>query len=79
MTGNLDKPVVVDENAIDNMLENMPGQDFTMPEVGNIPPPRVPLGETPGVDPAIPLPDTGEDKEAQDALKALEEAVKPAN
>ena len=79
VTGNLDKPVVVDENAIDNMLENMPGQDFTMPEVGNIPPPRVPLGETPGVDPAIPMPDTGEDKEAQDALKALEEAVKPAN
>ena len=79
VTGNLDKPVMVDENAIDNMLENMPGQDYTTPKVGNIPPPRVPLGETPGADPAIPMPDTGDDKEAQDALKALEEAVKPAN
>jgi TRAP-type mannitol/chloroaromatic compound transport system permease large subunit len=79
VTGNLDKPVVVDENAIDNMLENMPGQDYSTPKVGEIPPPRVPLGETPSTDPAIPMPETGDDKEAQDALKALEEAVKPAN
>ncbi len=79
VTGNLDKPVVVDENAIDNMLENMPGQDYTTPKVGDIPAPRVPLGETPGVDPVMPMPDAGEDKEAQDALKALEDAVKPAN
>ncbi len=79
VTGNLDKPVVVDENAIDNMLDNMPGQDYSTPKVGDIPPPRVPLGETPSTDPAIPMPETGDDKEAQDALKALEEAVKPAN
>jgi TRAP-type mannitol/chloroaromatic compound transport system permease large subunit len=79
VTGNLDKPVVVDENAIDNMLENMPGQDYDTPKMGDVPPPRVPLGETPSTDPAIPMPETGDDKEAQDALKALEEAVKPAN
>jgi hypothetical protein len=38
----------------------------------------VPLGETPSADPAIPMPDASEDKEAADALKALEEATKPA-
>ena len=79
VTGNLDKPVVVDENALQNMFDNLPGQEYSTPKVGDIPPPRVPLGETPGTDPAIPMPETGDDKEAQDALKALEEAVKPAN
>jgi TRAP-type mannitol/chloroaromatic compound transport system permease large subunit len=78
VTANLDKPVVVDENAIDNLLENMPGQEYTTPNVGDIPPPRVPLGGAPSADPAIPMPEAGDDKEAQDALKALEEALKPA-
>ncbi|MFT7401841.1 MAG: TRAP-type mannitol/chloroaromatic compound transport system permease large subunit [Hydrogenophaga sp.] len=75
VTGSLDKPVVVDENAIDNMLENMPGQDYSTPIVGDIPAPRVPLGEASSADPAIPLPETQDEKDAADAARALEEAV----
>ena len=42
VTGNLEKAVEVDENAIDNMLENMPGQDYSTPKAGSfvVPPPR---------------------------------------
>jgi TRAP-type mannitol/chloroaromatic compound transport system permease large subunit len=75
VTGNLDKPVVVDENAIDNMLENMPGQDYSTPIVGDIPAPRVPLSEASSADPAIPMPETQDEKDAADAVRALEEAV----
>jgi TRAP-type mannitol/chloroaromatic compound transport system permease large subunit len=75
VTNSLDKPVVVDENALQNMLDNLPGEEFTTPSVGDIPPPRVPLGETPSTDPAIPVPETQEEKDAADAAKALQEAV----
>jgi TRAP-type mannitol/chloroaromatic compound transport system permease large subunit len=72
VTDSLDKPVVVDENALQNMLDNLPGEDYSTPKVGNIPPPRVPLGETPGTDLNAP---PAADEEV-DPAKALEEAIK---
>ena len=75
VTGSLDKPVVVDENALEDMFENMPGQDYSTPKVGNIPPPRVPLGGSLSTDPAIPTPETEEEKDAAAAAKALEEMM----
>jgi TRAP-type mannitol/chloroaromatic compound transport system permease large subunit len=75
VTGSLDKPVVVDENALENMFENMPGQDYSTPKVGDIPAPRVPLGESAATDPAIPMPATDDEKDAAAAAKALEDAM----
>ncbi len=75
VTNSLDKPVVVDENALQNMLDNLPGEEYSTPKTGDIPAPRVPLGETPSTDPAIPVPETQEEKDAADAAKALQEAV----
>jgi TRAP-type mannitol/chloroaromatic compound transport system permease large subunit len=72
VTNSLDKPVVVDENALQNMLDNLPGEDYSTPKVGNVPPPRVPLGETPGTDLNAP---PAADEEV-DPAKALEEAIK---
>jgi TRAP-type mannitol/chloroaromatic compound transport system permease large subunit len=72
VTDSLDKPVVVDENALQNMLDNLPGEDYSTPKVGNVPPPRVPLGETPGTDLNAP---PAADEEV-DPAKALEEAIK---
>ena len=72
VTGSLDKPVVVDENALQNMLDNLPGEDYSTPSVGDIPPPRVPLGETPGTDLNAP---PAADQEI-DPAKALEEAIR---
>jgi TRAP-type mannitol/chloroaromatic compound transport system permease large subunit len=72
VTNSLDKPVVVDENALQNMLDNLPGEDYSTPKVGNIPPPRVPLGQTPGADLNAPPAADGE----VDPVKALEEAIR---
>jgi hypothetical protein len=72
VTNSLDKPVVVDENALQNMLDNLPGEDYSTPKVGNIPPPRVPLGQTPGTDLNAPPVADGE----VDPAKALEEAIR---
>jgi len=72
VTGSLDKPVVVDENALQNMLDNLPGEDYSTPSVGDIPPPRVPLGETPGTD--LNAPPAAEQE--IDPAKALEEAIR---
>ena len=72
VTNSLDKPVVVDENALQNMLDNLPGEDYSTPKVGNIPPPRVPLGETPSTDLNAPPAAV----EEVDPAKALEEAIK---
>lgn len=71
VTGNLDKAVVVDENAIDNMLENMPGQDYSMPKAGAfvVPPPRPSQMEVPGMPEAAPAED-------EDPAKALEDLFK---
>ncbi len=72
VTNSLDKPVVVDENALQNMLDNLPGEDYSTPKVGDIPAPRVPLGEAAGTD-LNPPPAAVEEV---DPAKALEEAIK---
>ena len=73
VTGNLEKEIVVDENAIDNMLENMPGQDYSTPKAGSfvVPPPRPSQMEAPGMPEAAPA-------EEEDPAKALEDLFKPA-
>ncbi|MFN3496122.1 MAG: TRAP transporter large permease subunit, partial [Hydrogenophaga sp.] len=60
VTGNLDKPVVVDEAAVENLLNYMPSVDF---------------GAPPAPDFGIPAPDAGGAAE-EDPAKALEEAIK---
>jgi TRAP-type mannitol/chloroaromatic compound transport system permease large subunit len=72
VTNSLDKPVVVDENALQNMLDNLPGEDYSTPKVGDIPAPRVPLGEAAGTDLNAPPAAV----EEVDPAKALEEAIK---
>ena len=73
VTGNLEKEIVVDENAIENMLENMPGQDYSTPKAGSfvVPPPRPSQMEAPGMPEAAPA-------EEEDPAKALEDLFKPA-
>ncbi len=79
VTASLDKPVVVDEGALENMLDSLPGQDYATPNGDNMPTPREPLGEASSAEPAMPAPDAQEDKDAAAAAKALEEAMgKPA-
>ena len=74
VTGSLAKPIVIDENAIDNMLENMPGQDYNTPKSdgSDVPAPSASSTEAPGLPPAEPA---GEEKEV-DPAKALEDAMK---
>ena len=73
VTGSLAKPVVVDENAIDDMLENMPGQDYSTPKFdgSGVPPPRPSQMEAPGMPQVEP-----EATEEEDPMKAMEEALK---
>jgi hypothetical protein len=75
VTGSLDKPVVVDENALEDMFENMPGQDYSTPKPGNfvVPPPRASESEIPG----LPAPDLEPAEQEEDAaVKAMEDALK---
>ena len=70
VTGNLDKPVVVDDNALESMLEDMPGQDYSTPSADG-------FGSQPSLDaeqedPASSLDDPAE----EDPAKALEDALK---
>jgi TRAP-type mannitol/chloroaromatic compound transport system permease large subunit len=72
VTGNLDKPVVVDEDALENMFENMPGQDYSTPKPGSFtmpPPEALEAPIMPSAEPAL---------EEEDSAKALEEAFKNA-
>jgi TRAP-type mannitol/chloroaromatic compound transport system permease large subunit len=74
VTGSLAKPVVVDENAIDDMLENMPGQDYSTPKAGAfvVPPPRPSQMEAPAT-PELEAPAVDDEG---DAAKAMEDALK---
>ena len=72
VTNSLDKPVVVDENAFQEMLDNMPVEEEAAPKTVDGAQPPAALGEAAGTDPKVPA----APEEETDPAKALEESLK---
>ncbi len=67
VTGNLDKPVVVDDKAMDTMLEGLQSEEYTTPKTDSV--------EAPAA--GMPAPEPAPEEKEDDPAKALEEAMKP--
>ena len=73
VTGHIDKPVVVDDAAVRDMLNNLPGMEMDEPAEGEAPAEGEGAKEGEGATPGMPAPPAAEE---DDPAKALMDALK---